>query len=149
MVYVIKGIKIYSSNKEGEPLIDRKGRKYKRVFLTLGDGIINDTEWEGTASYLDYYDDSGDWREGTELDGEIKKNEVNGKVFWNFYKMRPVDALTDRIVSLEKRVDILEGKKTTTEEVTGGATEEVTGEATGGATGGATEEAGEDSDLPF
>jgi hypothetical protein len=110
MKYVIKTMRVFEENKDGEPLRDKHGNPFKRVFLEFGEEAVNDKLWEGTASYLDYYDDSASWNEGTELEGNIVKRDVNGKTFWNFYKIRPLDVLEERVQNLEDRMTELENK---------------------------------------
>ena len=99
----IQAIVRKDTKKDGTPYIDKNKKPFSVVSINVGENLINDKDWNGWCSVMDYGNDFM-MESGERLTGMISKREVDDKVFWNFRKFSRVDLLEDRILALEDHV---------------------------------------------
>ena len=78
--------KIYRSttNRDGKPYVSSKGNPFTKVDIYIDARAIEDPKFEGKMTYFDYYDNTANWDIGSQITGEIVKNEVGDKTYFNF-----------------------------------------------------------------
>ena len=86
----IKSIFVNEANKDGQPYVDKRGNKYKRVKLVLEDGRSPSALAYGSEAFLS-------WKSGDEVEVVI---EQNGD-FLNFSLPEETDMLEERLKVLE------------------------------------------------
>jgi hypothetical protein len=111
MEYNIKDVKIenistYNTKKDGSPLITKNDNPYKKVLLEVDENCIDDIEFNGRLSMLDFDNVTEDWEEGTEITGKI----IHDGDWWNFElpKINYRDEnkqLKERIAELEEQLE--------------------------------------------
>lgn len=103
----IEGIARKSNKKDGSPYIDKNKKTFSVVSIKLSKDLINDMDWSGWCSVMDYGNDFM-FKEGEMLRGYISKRTVDDQIFWNFRKPSKVDELEERIEILEERLEALD-----------------------------------------
>ncbi len=79
-------VKIYKSttNWDGKPFVSSKGNAFTKVDIYIDPRVVDDPKFEGKMTYFDYYDNTANWDAGTTISGEVVKNEVNDRTYFNF-----------------------------------------------------------------
>lgn len=121
MEYKIKDVAIeriasFETKRDGTPLVTKKGDPFKKVLIDVDTNSIDDDEFTGKLSMLDFDGVADDWSEGDKITGTI----IHNGDFWNFEL--PKVNLRDEIaelkkenVKLKKEIEILKGKNTDVE----------------------------------
>lgn len=118
--------KIYKSStrKDGTPYVtkptkfDPEGKAYSKVDIYIDPVAIDDMEFEGRLSMLDFNNNAKDWTEGTKITGVVVKNGD----FWNFELPKTprgnaaISMLREEVEQLKARVSALEGNQSMTTE---------------------------------
>ena len=109
MEYNIKDVKVesirtYDTKKDGSPLVTKNGNPYKKVLLEVDENCIDDMEFNGGLSMLDFDGVAEDWGEGTKITGKI----IHNGEWWNFEL--PKVSYKDENKELKDKIAELEGK---------------------------------------
>lgn len=90
MEYSVKDITIlriasYDTKRDGTPLVTKpkfggEGKPYKKIMLTVDSNCIDDMEFNGQMSMLDFDGLADDWSEGDKISGKI----IHDGDYWNF-----------------------------------------------------------------
>jgi len=96
----IEAISKKSTKKDGTPYIDKNKKPFTVVSIKLGEDLINDTDWSGWCSFMDYSNDF-QLNTGDRITGVISKREVDDKIFWNYRFPSRLDDLEERIEAIE------------------------------------------------
>lgn len=96
----IEGISKKSTKKDGTPYIDKNKKPFTVVSIKLSEDLINDTDWNGWCSFMDYSNDFQS-NTGDHLTGIISKRVVDDKVFWNYRQPSRLDELEERVLAIE------------------------------------------------
>lgn len=101
MEYPIKDVELervstFDTRKDGSPLVTKAGKPYKKVLIDVDRNTIDDIEFTGKLSMLDFDGVADDWKEGDTITGKI----IHDGDYWNFELPR-VD-YKSRIAELEK-----------------------------------------------
>jgi hypothetical protein len=116
MEYNIKDVKIesistYNTKKDGSPLVTKNGNPFKKVLLEVDSNCIDDMEFNGRLSMLDFDNVTDDWDEGTEISGKI----IHDGDWWNFELPRrnlkqEIEELEKENKELKEKIERLENK---------------------------------------
>lgn len=114
----VEVLKIYKStnNKDGKPFVSSKGNAFTKVDIYISPSAVNDSKFEGKMTYFDYYDNSANWEQGTTISGEVVRNDVNDRTYFNF-NLPPTGkkALESDIKKMQEDIEMLKeavfGKK--------------------------------------
>ena len=121
MEYNVKDITIeriasFETKRDGSPLVTKKGDPFKKVLIDIDANSIDDDEFTGKLSMLDFDGVADNWSEGDKITGKI----IHNGDFWNFEL--PKVNLKDKVAELEKEnsnpkkeIEILKGKNTDVE----------------------------------
>ena len=82
----VEVVKIYKSNtnRDGKPFVSSKGNAFTKVDIYIDPRVIDDPKFEGKMTYFDYYDNTANWDIGTTISGEVVRNDVNDRTYFNF-----------------------------------------------------------------
>jgi hypothetical protein len=100
----IKRITPYETKKDGTPLTTKAGKPYKKVLIDVDRDCIEDGEFEGKLSMLDFDNTTDNWTVGFGITGKI----IHDGSYWNFELPR-TDKRPD-YKDLERRIRALEEK---------------------------------------
>ena len=117
MFYTLAQVYRNTTNKEGQPNVDKRGKSYVRYTLEFSGGT--------RVSYLDYERNvlCEQWKAGDQIEGIITENITDGRKYTNFtpswaqrktpqqsVSARPADdqGLINEIATLKKRLDVVE-----------------------------------------
>jgi hypothetical protein len=92
----IEKIAFFDTKKDGSPLITRDGKPFKKVLIDIDPYSIEDLEFTGKLSMLDFDGVADNWKVGDTITGKI----INDGEYWNF-QVPKVDLRT-RVAELEK-----------------------------------------------
>ena len=98
---IIENLSRKNVKKDGTPYIDKNRKPFSVVSIKISAGAINDPDWNGWCSFMDYSNDFT-LNQGQMLKGYISKRSVDTSVFWNFRKPSKIDELEERIIALEE-----------------------------------------------
>ncbi len=108
----IERITIYETARSGEPLVatgrDGMKRPYVNVMMNVPTDAVDDVDFNGRVSFLDFNGISNSWNVDTEIEGIVVKKIVGDKIYWNFKIPRSEDALELRVSELERRIEEVE-----------------------------------------
>lgn len=96
----IEGISKKSTKKDGSPYIDKNKKPFTVVSIKLSEDLINDTDWNGWCSFMDYSNDF-QLNTGDSITGIISKRVVDDKIFWNYRQPSRLDELEERVLAIE------------------------------------------------
>jgi len=99
----VEGVSRKGTKKDGSPYIDKNKKTFSVVSIKLSERLIDDMDWKGWCSVMDYGNDFM-FKEGDTIKGYISKRMVDDQIFWNFRKPSKIDELEERIEILEKRI---------------------------------------------
>lgn len=99
----IKGISFYNKRKDGTPLLTKNEDPYVKVLLEIDSNAIDDMEFDGKMSMLDFNNVSSNWDKGTLITGTIERNGD----YWNF-ELPKEPSLRDTVRDHEERIKKLE-----------------------------------------
>lgn len=105
----IEGIAFFDKRKDGTPLVTRpkfngqEGTPYKKVLIDISKDLVDDPEFGGTVSMLDFEGVADNWEVGTTISGTVIRNGD----YWNF-ELPKEPTLKEQFKELEKRVERLE-----------------------------------------
>lgn len=100
----IRRITSFDKKKDGTPILTKQGKPYKRVLIDIDPSVVDDEEFTGKLSMLDFDNVSDDWSEGDKITGTVTRNGD----FWNFEL--PKTNLKDRVRELERENEELKRK---------------------------------------
>lgn len=109
----IKRIASFDKKKDGSPYTTKAGKPFKKVLIDVDSDCIDDIEFTGSMSMLDFDGLTDDWSEGTKITGKI----IHDGDYWNFELPRVT--AKDRIAELEKENEMLKATIEEMEKVTG------------------------------
>ena len=99
----VENISRRTTKKDGTPYTDKNKKDFTVVSIKLSDRLIDDPDWKGWCSVMDYGNDFM-YREGDVIKGYVSKRIVDDKLFWNFRKPSKIDELEERVEALEEKV---------------------------------------------
>jgi len=100
----IAKINIYEKDKEGSPYETKQGNSYKKLLVTTDKGTVI------SGMIFSSDDPRTAWREGQEVEWEVKGRDYEGKKYYDFSFFNPKETkgkyqlLEERIQALEKNV---------------------------------------------
>lgn len=100
----IRRVASFDEKKDGSPYTTKAGKPFKKVLIDVSPDCIDDMEFTGAMSMLDFDGLTDDWSEGTKITGKI----IHDGDYWNFEL--PKVSAKDRIAELEKENEELKKK---------------------------------------
>ncbi len=116
MKLTINKIKVYTTKQDGTPLMTKNNKPYKSVAISVNEEVLGII---GSTIYVnDFGDNTKDWTEGVQVDLDVEKKDINGKIYINgsipkkgFGEIQTsIDQLFNWVQKLESRVKYLEGE---------------------------------------
>lgn len=96
----VEDVRRSSTKKDGSPYIDKNKKPFTVVSIKLSETLINDQDWNGWCSVMDYSNDFN-YQQGDHISGYITKRVIDDRIFWNFRKPSKLDDLEERVTALE------------------------------------------------